>query len=92
MERLEDVNVMEGIDFKSNQKLMKLDDKIRKEKLKIKKDKEYNNRLIKIAIVLASVIIIMLAFIIFKDDDKNIDDCISKGYTRQVCEKSIIGN
>lgn len=91
VERLEDINVMEGINFKLNQKLMKLDDKIRKEKLKIKKDKEYNNRLIKIAIVLASVIIIMLAFIIFKDDDKNIDDCINKGYSRPYCEKSIYG-
>lgn len=91
VERLEDINVMEGINFKSNQKLMKLDDKIRKEKLKIKKDKEYNNRLIKIAIVLASVIIIMLSIIIFKNDDKNIDECVNKGYSKPYCEKSIIG-
>ena len=56
------------------------------------KQEQINSVYLKITMVLASIIIIMLAFLIFKDDDKNIDDCISKGYTRQVCEKSIIGN
>ena len=93
VERLEDINVMEGIDFKLNQKLMKKNEKVRIEKLKIKKNERFNNILVSTAIVLASVIIIiMLVFLIFKDDDKNINDCISKGYTRQACEKSIIGN
>ena len=91
VERLEDIDIMNGIDFKLNQRLSKIEDNMRKEKLKTKKDQEYNNRLIKIAIILASAIIIMLAFIIFKDDDKNIDDCIAKGYTKAYCEKSIYG-
>ena len=89
--KLEDINVMEGIDFKLNQKLMRIDDKARVEKIRIKKNEQFNNRLIKIAIGLAVVIILMLSFMIFKDDDKNIDDCINKGYSRPYCEKSIYG-
>lgn len=89
--KLEEVNVMEGIDFKLNQKLMRIDDKARAEKIRIKKNEQFNNRLIKIAIGLAVVIILMLSFMIFKDDDKNINECVEKGYSRPYCEKSIYG-
>lgn len=55
------------------------------------KQEQINNVYLKITMVLASVIIIMLAFIIFKDDDKNINECVEKGYSRPYCEKSIYG-
>lgn len=89
--KLEDVNVMEGIDFKANRKLSIKNDNVRKAKLKYKKDQEYNNKLVKAAIGLAVVIILLLSFMIFKDDDKNINECVEKGYSRAYCEKSIIG-
>lgn len=91
VERLEDIEVMEGIDFKLNQRLSKIEDNIRKEKLRIRKNERFNNILVSIAIVIALVITIMLSIMIFKNDDKNIDDCISKGYSRPYCEKSIYG-
>lgn len=91
VERLEDINVMEGIDFKLNQRLSKIEDNIRKEKLRIRKNERFNNILLTTAVILASVITIMLCIMIFKNDDKNIDDCINKGYSRPYCEKSIIG-
>ena len=91
VERLEDINVMEGIDFKLNQRLSKIEDNIRKEKLRIRKNERFNNILVSITIVIALVITIMLSIMLFKNDDKNIDDCVSKGYTRPYCEKSIYG-
>lgn len=91
MEKLNEVNVMEGIDFKLNQRLSKIEDNIRKEKLRIRKNERFNNILISIAIVIALVITIMLSFMIFKNDDKNINECVEKGYSRPYCEKSIYG-
>ena len=91
VERLEDIEVMEGINFKLNQRLSKIEDNIRKEKLRIRKNERFNNILVTIAIVIALVITIMLSIMIFKNDDKNIDDCISKGYSKPYCEKSIYG-
>ena len=91
VERLEDISVMEGIDFKLNQRLSKIEDTIRAEKRKQRKNERFNNILVSIAIVIALVITIMLSFMIFKDDDKTIDECVSKGHTRPYCEKSIYG-
>lgn len=92
IERLEDINVMPGINFKLNQKLMRADDEARKIKIKIDRRQKQEKILLSIALAFTILATIIFAYNIFKDDDKNINDCISKGYSRQYCEKSIIGN
>lgn len=91
VERLEDINYMEGIDFKLNQRLSKIDDELRILKKKQKQKNRLENILLSICLVIAITITIMLSFMIFKNDDKTIDDCVNKGYSRPYCEKSIYG-
>lgn len=92
VEKLEDICVMEGIDFRLNQRLSKIEDAMRKEKLKIKKNERFNNILVTIAIVIALVICGLLIYMLATDSEKAINQCVENGHARQVCEKSILGN
>lgn len=96
VEKIEDICVMEGINFRLNQRISRIEDEIRKEKIKKRKRERFNNTLLSICITIASIItillIITLGYLVFKDTDKDIQQCIDKGYSKPYCEKAILGN
>ena len=91
VEKLEDINIMNGIDFRLNQRLQKIEEDQRRLKQKVRRKNKLQNTLLTITLILAMGITIMLAMMLWNDTDKSIDDCISKGYSRPYCEKTIIG-
>ena len=95
VERLEDINVMEGIDFKLNQKLMRANDRARQEYIKVKRKEQFNKKLYKTltitAIILVAIVLIIGFIKTSKEDKTSIENCMNKGYSQTYCEKTILG-
>lgn len=89
---LKEINVMEGINFKYNQRISKIEDEIRKQKAEKKKRERLVNILLSICIVITSILIIIYASMIFSETNKDIDNCVEKGHSKAYCEKAILGN
>ena len=91
VEKLEDICVMEGIDFRLNQRISKIEDELRTQKKKTKRKNRIENILLTIAITITLGLIIVWSYYLFKDDNKDINNCVSKGHSQAYCEKSILG-
>lgn len=75
-EKLEEVNIMQGIDFKSNQARM------REQIKKIKREQKKEEILFGI---IAVFIVIMTCTLLYKTDKEFMDGCTSKGYSENYC-------
>lgn len=91
MERLEDINVMEGIDFKTNQKISRINDELRKQYKKEKLKERITMIISVIAIIITIIATIKGIMIINTEDDKAKENCMNKGYSEQYCLKQING-
>lgn len=91
MEKLEDINVMEGIDFKTNQKISKINDELRKNYKKEKRKERIIMIISTLAIIITTIALIKGLIIINKEDKKAKENCMNKGYNQAYCEKSILG-
>lgn len=75
-EKLEEVNIMQGIDFKSNQARMR-------EQIK-KSQREQKKEAILCGIIVV-VIVIMTCTLLCKTNKEFMDGCTSKGYSKNYC-------
>lgn len=79
-EKLEDIDVMEGIDFEKNQRrIQRLEKRIKKQKLM--------NKIFYISITLLLIAIIFIVYDRLGREAYN--NCIDKGYSREYCRKVI---
>ena len=88
-EKLEDINVMEGIDFKKNQERInsiKNQNRMRKIEKRIKREQMAN----RIFYGLIILLIILMLFIIYqKLGRRAYESCLEKGYSELYCERNI---
>lgn len=79
-EKLEDINVMEGIDFEKNQRrIQRLEKRIKKQKLM--------NKIFYISI---AILLIAIIFIVYDRLGREAyNNCIDNGYSREYCRKVI---
>lgn len=77
VEKIEEINIMDGIDFKSNQKRVKAYMK------KQKRKEKFTNVLL---IVLMSLALFFVFDVLTNSTKKAKNDCISKGHSANYCE------
>ena len=91
VEKLEDIDIMEGLNFKLNQRISKIEDEQRKLKKKVKRNNRIENILLATALIITLGLTIVFGYYVFKDDNKDIKNCVEKGHSQAYCEKSILG-
>ena len=91
VERLEDIDIMEGLNFRLNQRISKIEDEIRIQKKKAKSKNRIVNILLTIVLIITLGLTIVWGYYVFKDDKKDINNCVEKGHSQAYCEKSILG-